>query len=213
MESIFIKNQIILFQGDSITDCGRRKEMFFPMGEGYPAKIATIYKELYPNTPVQFVNRGISGDRVCDILERYQEDIKDVQPDFISLLVGINDVWRRYDENNPMSLEDFTKYYKQLLQQLKEDFSQVPIIMIEPFLIPTDPLKDKWHEDLDPKIQVVRKLATEYATYYLAMDGIFASLVASKTHQASELSLDGVHPTSLGHSVIATSWMELVGLL
>jgi lysophospholipase L1-like esterase len=212
----------VLFQGDSITDCGRDRgdaspqnasaQNASPLGNGYPGKIAALYGILFPGDGTVFVNRGISGNRTGDLLERYERDFRDQKPDLISILIGINDVWRRYDRDNPTSPELFEHRYRTLLEQLKGDLPDTRIIIIEPFLLHPLPDRREWHEDLDPKIQITRKLAREFADYYLPMDGILARYVAEGIPE-EHIAADGVHPTAAGHGILAYEWLHCLGIL
>src|SRR4051812_13548877 len=89
----------VLFQGDSITDCGRNREVATDLGKGYPLMVAAAFGAAYPEMGVTFINRGIGGNRVVDLQSRWQEDCIDLQPDWVSIYIGINDCWRRYDKN------------------------------------------------------------------------------------------------------------------
>ena len=108
MKTIFKAESTVLFQGDSITDWGRDGGLLMDMfpegggalGKGYAYRAAKIYELLFPNHPVKFINRGVSGDRCQNLLERYQKDILEVHPDYLSIMIGINDTWRRYDSND-----------------------------------------------------------------------------------------------------------------
>lgn len=211
MNRYFKDGQIVLFQGDSVTDCDRIREDKTSLGLGYPMLIEKIYNEYFPENTVKFINKGVSGDRVCDVLARYNEDIKDTNPDFISILIGINDVWRRYDNNMLTTIEEFENNYKTLLSKIKSDFPNTKIMMLEPFLLHSDAAKIIWHEDLDPKIQVVRKLANEYADYYVALDGIMAEKAVESS--ATLLAGDGVHPSDFGHKVIAEKYLNKLEII
>ncbi len=211
MNTYFKKGQTVLFQGDSVTDCQRNRDDISSYGNGYASKIVQIYETLFPENEIKFINKGISGNRVRDILDRYDSDIKDVAPDFISILIGINDVWRRYDRNDPTSVEDFLNSYETLLKKIVSDFPNIKIMIIEPFLLHGGDDKDIWHEDFDPKLQVVRKLAMQYADYLLPADGIMAREGCKFGPEA--LAADDVHPTQLGHSIIATEYLKLLEIL
>ena len=200
----------VLFQGDSITDCGRNKESGEDLGSGYPAKIAAVWEILFPGSGVNFVNRGISGNRTGDLLERYEKDFLALRPDLISILIGINDTWRRYDNNDPTGTDVFENRYRTLLANIKRDLPSAPIVIIEPFLLNSIPERALWREDLNPKIQAVRGLAKEYADIYIPMDGIFARY-ASEGIKDTDMAADGVHPGPLGHGIIASEWLRAVG--
>ncbi|GHV94950.1 lipase [Spirochaetia bacterium] len=197
----------VLFQGDSITDCGRSREDDAKLGNGYPAKIAGIWEILFPGHSVRFINRGISGNRSKDLLERYEKDFLALEPDVISLLIGVNDTWRRYDSNDPTSTEQFEKNVDTLLGNLRRDLPETSIILIEPFLLGTIPERKIFREDLDPKIHAIRSLAMEYADVFIPMDGIFARYAVEGFKEA-DMSADGVHPTSVGHGIIAAEWLR-----
>ena len=207
MKEIFKKGQTILFQGDSITDCGRNREDNTSLSEGYPGVIAKMYNLLFPENGVTFINKGISGNRVKDLVERYNEDFKSINPDFISILIGINDTWRRYDSNDPTSAKEYEKNYRFLLNKIKSDMPDCKIMIMEPFVLYSLPDREQWREDLNPKIQVARKLAKEYADYYLPLDGIFAKAEVEE-YTCKQITEDGVHPSAIGHSIIAREYLK-----
>jgi acyl-CoA thioesterase-1 len=209
MKELFKKGQIVLFQGDSITDCGRDREDITSLSNGYPGAIANMYNLLFPGNDVTFINKGISGNRVVDLLGRYERDFKNIKPDFISILIGINDTWRRYDNNDPTSTEQYEQGYKELLQKIKSDFPNCYIMIIEPFLLNSLPDRASWREDLDPKIQVARKLAKEYADFYLPLDGIFAKVEVER-YTCNQIAEDGVHPSAIGHAIIAEEYIKAI---
>lgn len=207
MKEFFNKGQVILFQGDSVTDCGRDREDITSLSYGYPGIIAKTYNLYFPDNEVTFINKGISGNRVKDVLNRYEEDIKEIRPDFISILIGINDTWRKYDSNDPTTPEEFEATYRKLLNLIKTDLPDCKIMIIEPFVLNSLPDRALWREDLDPKIQVVRKLAKEYADYYVPLDGILAK-VEVEQYSCEQLASDGVHPSHLGHGIIAQEYIK-----
>ncbi|MDF2587684.1 MAG: family lipase [Anaerocolumna sp.] len=207
MKEFFKKGQVVLFQGDSITDCGRDRNDIYSLSVGYPGVVAKMYDLLFPGNGVTFVNKGISGNRVKDLIERYDEDFKAVKPDFISILIGINDTWRRYDRFDPTSTEEFEKTYTDLLEKIKVDLPNCKIMILEPFVLNSLPDRESWREDLDPKIKVVRNLAKKYADYYIPLDGIFAKIEVEQ-YCCKQLAEDGVHPTPLGHGIIANEYLK-----
>ncbi|MDD2392645.1 MAG: SGNH/GDSL hydrolase family protein [Eubacteriales bacterium] len=210
MKDFFRGMSTVLFQGDSITDCGRDRNDDTSLGGGYPAKIASIYKVLFPESNVRFINKGISGDRVHNLIERYVEDIYDVEPDFISILIGINDVWRMFDSSDDSTIEAFRDHYEYLLKSIKGNLPETKIMIMEPFVLHSLPDRSGWHGELDPRIQIVRALAAEYADFYLPLDGVFASLCAGGCSPVV-YAADGVHPTDKGHAVIAYEYLKSLG--
>ncbi len=212
MKNIFKIGSTVLFQGDSITDCGRSRTDLSDLGGGYAKKVAEIYNILFPDSGVNFVNRGVSGNRAIDLLARYDEDFKAVKPDFISIMIGVNDTWRRYDNNDPTTAEEYEKNYRTLLEKLKSDFPKIKIMIIEPYLLDSDEAKMCFKEDLLPKVEVARKLAREYADIYLPIGGLLTKY-ATTDYTPSELAHDGIHPTPQGHGVIAVEYLRALDII
>ncbi|MBW4079930.1 SGNH/GDSL hydrolase family protein [Paenibacillus sp. S150] len=202
------KNGIVLFQGDSITENWRRQEDGSDLGIGYAQVIAAQYGFKHPDNNVTFLNRGVGGDRVPDLTRRWQKDCLDLKPTLVSIFVGINDTWRRYDENNPLSTEEFYTLYRNLLTVTK-DRLDANMVLVEPFLLPVREEQRAWREDLDPKIQAVRQLAGEFGLPYVPLDGLFTA--AASGTGPEYWSLDGVHPTAAGNGLIAEAWLKAVG--
>jgi len=198
----------VLFQGDSITDAGRSRENGEDLGRGYAAMVAAWFSARYPGHSVRFLNRGISGNRTGDLLARWQEDCLDLHPTWVSILIGINDTWRRYDAGDPTPTDVFEANYRALLS-MTADIVGSHIIILEPFLLPIPPDRAAWREDLGPKIAVVRALAREFNTLFVPLDGLFAA-AATQREMAFWLP-DGVHPTPAGHALIAQAWLQAVG--
>ena len=197
----------ILFQGDSITDAGRFGDSA-GLGGGYVNLLAAWLNARYPAYNLSILNRGTSGHRIYDLEERWSADAIDLQPNLLSILIGINDTWRRYDSQVISTASDFEACYRRMLDRVKAETS-ARVLMLEPFLLPTPPDRIAWREDLDPRIAAVRRVASDYGALYLPLDGIFA---AAATQRPAELwAGDGVHPTQAGHALIARAWLELVG--
>ncbi len=202
----------VLFQGDSITDCGRKRADSENLGEGYPNKVAQVMTTLYPKIQMSFVNKGISGNRVKDLLARYDNDILKIKPDIISILIGVNDTWRRYDIFDATTTKAFRDNYEKLLSKIKQDLPSTKIIIIEPFLLNTIPERTLWREDLDPKIAAVRQLARKYADAYIPLDGLFQQYVVDGFTD-EEIAEDSVHPTDIGHGLIAKNYIDTLNNL
>ncbi|CAH0118922.1 Acetylxylan esterase [Paenibacillus sp. CECT 9249] len=202
------QNDVILFQGDSITDAGRNRDSGDDLGRGYAYMIAGRLSFLHAEKRLRFVNRGISGNRASDLQERWEADCLDIKPTVVSIYVGINDTWRRYDQNNPTSAEQFEQGYRDLLMRTKERLD-ARLIMVEPFVVPYPEDRKQWREDLDPKIAVVRELAREFGALLVPLDGLFAQ--ACTRAEPSFWAPDGVHPSPAGHALIADAWIRTVG--
>jgi len=207
--SIFKPDDVVLFQGDSITDVGRSREDDSLLGNGYPMMIRAWYFSKFLEDSVTFLNKGISGNRVKDLQARIEKDFIDLKPTWISILIGVNDCWRRYDANDPTSTEEFEDRYRDLLSKLKKNLD-ARLILCEPFLLHVTPERAKWREDLDPKIDVVRELAKEYNALLVPLDSVFSD--AAQRRSPEFWSADGVHPTAAGHALIARAWLKTMGI-
>ncbi len=203
----FLQGQTILFQGDSITDCGRDRSEPLSRGQGYMFLISSSLEARYPESRWVFLNRGISGNRVVDLAARWQEDCIDLKPDWVSVLIGINDCWRRFDSNQETSVEDYEDGYRALLRRTVTE-TQAKLILCEPFLIPHPPEIEQWRLDLDPKIHAVRRLAREFDAMLVPFDGAFASVATRR--EPSFWAHDGVHPSGAGHALMAEVWLRTV---
>ncbi len=206
----FKEKQTILFIGDSITDCGRDRDNYESLGGGYVNLVAAFMGALHPELRLRFLNRGISGNRAQDLAGRWHDDCIALRPSWVSILIGINDVWRRYDKNDPTTVESFEADYRKILSATQQQIG-AQIILCEPFVLPYPLDREGWREDLDPKIQVVRKLAREYKALYVPLDGLFAA--SSMLREPEFWAPDGVHPSQPGHALIAHHWLSHVGVV
>lgn len=202
------KNSVVLFQGDSITDCGRNYDDENNLGFGYAMMAAALFNARYPELNVRFLNKGISGNRVVNLKERWQKDCLDIKPNVVSILIGVNDCWRKFDNNDETTVEEYKNNYRHILTEIRETLG-AEIVIIEPFLLPvTEEQKNLWRADLDPKIQVAREVAREFNATYVPMDGVFASMCIKQ--KPDFWAGDGVHPSGAGHALIAEAWLNAV---
>lgn len=194
----------LLFQGDSITDAGRDRSDYHELGNGYPKYAAKYIKERHPDMDIEFINLGISGDRTECLVARLEEDFIKINPDVVSIHIGINDTWHRADEKNWIPNDEFENNYRTVLKALKEK-TNAKIIMIEQFLLPAED-KDFFRIDLNGKIDIERKLAREFADVYVPLDGLMAKALLE---QPSKFwSDDGVHPNQNGSDYIGKIYAD-----
>jgi lysophospholipase L1-like esterase len=202
-------NDRILFTGDSVTDCGRIRENPEHLGAGYAALTAAHLQARLASPQLKIFNRGVSGDRACNLLQRVEPDLLALQPTVVSILIGINDTWRRFDSNDTTEAAAFEQDYRSLLEKIAKHL-KARVVLLEPFLLHVPEDRYAWREDLNPKIDVVRKLAVEFGAELLPLDGLFAQ--AATQAPATYWLADGVHPTAAGHALIAETWLENAGL-
>jgi lysophospholipase L1-like esterase len=199
MSSEFLSpRRTVVFAGDSVIDCGRLDDRE-GLGDGF---VRHLFDLLGPQRP-RIVNAGISGNRAVDLRARWKTDVLAQEPDLVSVLIGINDTWRRYDKDDPTSTESFEQSYRRLLEPVR-----AKLVLIEPFLLAVKEEQHAWREDLDPKIEVVRRLAAEYGAILVPADVEFNRQAESVG--GTTLADDGVHPTAAGHRLLADLWRRTV---
>ena len=195
-------SNVTVFIGDSVTDCGRLIEP--PYGDGYVFNIAASGR-----LAGEIINVGTSGHRLIDLENRWKTDVLAHKPSLVSVAIGVNDMWRRYDDNDPTSVEDFEDRYRRVLNATKAA-GNPDLVLCEPFLLPVREEMNTWREDLDPKIAVVHAMATEFGATLVRFDQRFNELAQEMS--MLELADDGVHPSKLGHQIMADLWLRTVGL-
>lgn len=204
----------ILFQGDSLTDCGRDRSDPHNLGKGYAFYAAQQIVADHPDKEFEFFNFGISGDQTKNLVYRLQTDLIDIKPDFASVLIGVNDAFQIDVKGSAQVPHDvFEKNYRIILDALKA--MNTKILMIEPFLfpkvegcpLPKEDLKIV-RPDLDAKIQIVRKLAREYADAYIPADGLLAAKIV--TEEQSKFSDDSVHLKEYGSRILGKVYADTV---
>lgn len=193
----------ILFQGDSITDAGRDRNDPHNLGEGYPKYAAKFIREMYPDEDFEFIDLGISGNKTEDLVARLQSDFIDVHADVVSVLIGVNDTWHHAGDKSYIPNGEFEANLRKVYGAVKDGGAK--LIVLEQFLIP---IEDKlfFREDLDPKIQVQRKVARDYADIYVPLDGMLAAAFIG--HDPLEYAADGVHPTPFGAEFIGKIYAQ-----
>jgi lysophospholipase L1-like esterase len=198
----------IVFIGDSITDAGRRDDPDRHLGHGYVRLVSEALAARGDTRPI--VNTGVSGNRAADLRARWERDALAHDPELLSVYVGVNDTWRRYDSGDPTTAEAFEQSYHSLLRDAQDRLAP-RMILIEPFVLPVTAGQDRWGaEDLDAKRAVVAKLADEFGAAFIPLQSLL--LDAAAQHGAGRagnaaLAEDGVHPTPLGSELIAGAWL------
>lgn len=196
----------ILFQGDSITDAGRDRSDPHHLGNGYPRFAAENLRAQFPRQDWEFLNFGVSGDRTWELEPRWDRECLSWQPDILSVLIGINDTWRYYDQQLLTTTAQYEENLGNLLTRVREHTSAV-ILLLEPFLLPVNPAWACWREDLNPKIDAARRVARALADAYLPLDGLLNA--ACVGHDPREFSDDGVHPNETGARMIGEMYAKL----
>lgn len=203
----------ILFIGDSITDVGRSRTFDGDLGKGFPFLIAAKLFNQYPEADLTILNRGVSGDSLSQLKNRWEEDCLDLNPELVTILIGVNDVWQSVEKNiNPSKeeLEMFESNYRYLLKTLAQR-TDAKVVLMEPFLLPHPKDRHSWREQLDSRIQIIRRLAKDYHALFIPLDGILNAKGIASDYEIYTGD-DGVHPTSAGHATIAEAWFDYLEL-
>ena len=200
----------VIFYGDSITDAGRNYQVDFQpdcYGQGY---VKYAIEALMTENPEKYVlyNRGISGNRIVDLYARIKADVWNLQPDVLSILIGVNDVRHELGGNNGVDIVRFEKMYRILLDDTLERFPNLKILLCEPFILKGSATIEKWEEFLQVKdyAKVVKNLANEYGIYFLPLQDALDK--AAECNGAEYYAADGVHPTEEGAKLIAAEWLK-----
>ncbi|WP_208586491.1 SGNH/GDSL hydrolase family protein [Gracilibacillus suaedae] len=207
------KNQKLLFIGDSVTDCDRAKPegegLFQALGTGYVSIVDAFLQSTYPELGIRVVNKGISGNNVADLKNRWQEDVLDQAPDWLVIMIGINDVWRQFDSpfipDRHVYIDEYEKTYRELVKQTKSEVKHV--VLMTPFYLepnPNDPMRYK----MDEYGKVVKQIAKEHDTLFVDTQKAF-NTVLEKIYPAA-IAWDRVHPNNTGHTVLAKAFLNTI---
>ena len=199
----------ILFQGDSITDAGRSRDNDQYIGTGYPLLVKSALGYDFPGE-YEFLNRGISGNRIVDLYARIKCDIINLKPDVMSILIGVNDVWHEFGATpNGVSAEKFFKIYSMLIEEVREALPDIKIVILEPFSLKGCGNESYWEEfdtEVRKRAQMAKKVAEVYNLPFVELQKGFDELCQKQ--EASYWLGDGVHPTPMGHEFIKEQWIN-----
>jgi lysophospholipase L1-like esterase len=205
----------VLFQGDSITDVGRNRQQGdqpnhqTALGGGYAWMAASQLLVSRPNDNLRIFNRGVSGDKVYQLDERWQEDCLDLKPDVLSILIGVNDVWHMLDGRYDGTLEKYENHYSNLLQRTTESLPEVRLLVCDPYVLRCGVIDDKWFPVIDEYRAAAKRVADGAGAVFVPFQAMFGTAVkfAPPEHWAE----DGVHPSPFGHALMAHAWLRAVG--
>ncbi len=206
---IFQSKQVHLFMGDSITDVNRREPNCNPLGQGYPLLTAGLVAAKYPKLGLRFLNRGISGNTVVDLAARWETDVLAHKPDWLSVLIGINDVHRFLEnrEDEGVRPETFASTYRHVLEITREKIG-TQFILLEPFYIHPD-TEHPVRKLLGEYQEIVRELAGDFSAIFIPAQAEFDALLQKQ--DMSYWTDDSVHPNAAGHGVLARLFLEAIG--
>ncbi|PWU69426.1 SGNH/GDSL hydrolase family protein [Gracilibacillus dipsosauri] len=197
----------IILIGDSITEWGRHEDPE-GIGKGYVRVIHDYFKITKPDSKIEIVNRGVGGNRINDLKSRWDQDILELNPDTVSISIGINDVWRQLDQPELEQIypDRFEAIYRHLLKQVK-NHTNASLILMEPTII-EESLLSEGNKMLKPYVDIVNRLAEEYHAILVPTHQAFMKYL--HTNSDYRLTTDGVHLNSAGNLLVAQQWMKAV---
>ncbi len=208
------KDDIILFQGDSITDWGRNHTETKPnntsmLGSGYTLIAATHLLTQYPKNKFQIYNRGVSGNKVFQLAERWDAECLNFKPNVLSIMVGVNDFWHTLTNGYTGTINTYRDDYKKLIDRTKQALPDVKLILGEPFLAKgVRPEEKNWYPKFNEYRLVAREVADTYHATFIPYQSIMDD--AQKLVPGTYWTSDGVHPTVAGAGLMAQAWLETV---
>ena len=201
--------KLILFQGDSITDASRNRELDRYMGHGYATMVAGALGATHPGE-YSFLNRGISGNRSVDLYARIKQDLINLKPDYLSILIGVNDVWHEYTRQNGVDAKKYELVYSLLIEEIKQALPDIKIMILEPFVLQgektrtTEECPGRWEHfstEVPLRAQAAKRIAEKYDLVFVPLQAAFDEAECIEPADGYWL-VDGVHPSAAGHELI-----------
>jgi lysophospholipase L1-like esterase len=213
--SLIQPGDTILFQGDSITDKGRKRELTDKannqeaFGDGYAWMAASQMVVSKPDYKLQCFNRGISGNKAYQLAERWQTDCLDLKPNVLSILIGVNDIWHKLNGNYDGTVEVYEKDFLALLERTKAALPEIKLVVCEPFVLKCGAVNDKWFPEFDSYRAAAKRIAEQTGAAFVPFQTMFDRAV--EIAPPENWAADGVHPTATGHALMAHIWQQAVG--
>ena len=208
------RSDTILFQGDSITDSGREKKQQLPnnaasFGNGYALMAASSLLYRFPESDLKIYNRGISGNKVFQLAERWEKDCLNLKPNVLSILIGVNDYWHTRGGNYNGTPEIYERDYRKLLHLTVQKLPGIKLVLCEPFyVLNTSAVDQTWIKPMQQYQAAALKLAHEFDAVWIPYQKVFDEAV--KHAPATYWTPDGVHPSMAGAKLMAEAWLKAV---
>ncbi len=211
---LFEKNDTVLFIGDSISDYDRKRPvgegLFNAWGRSYVANAASLLSCMYPELQLRLINMGIGGNQVRDLKQRWQSDVMDLKPDWVSVLIGINDVWRQFDSPQMpechVPLDEFEKTYEELVEKTLPHVKGM-ILMTPYFMEPNR--QDSMRARMDEYGLVVKRIAEKHHLVFVDLQAAWDQLFVHM--HPCNIAWDRIHPNDVGCMYIAKQFLSAVG--
>jgi lysophospholipase L1-like esterase len=210
------QDDVILFQGDSITDAGRNKESaaandYAALGQGYARMTTAALLGAHPSLCLKCYNRGISGHKVPQLQARWQTDTIDLNPAVLSILIGVNDYWHKLDGKYDGTVADYEEGFAKLLADTREALPDTRIVICEPFILKCGAVNDSWIPEFDERRDAAKRVAEAAGATWVPFQTMFDEAISDTTPPAYWAG-DGVHPSMAGHALMAKTWLDVTGL-
>jgi lysophospholipase L1-like esterase len=212
--SLISRGDVVLFQGDSITDAGRSREKADVaneqpgLGNGYAWLAAAELLVSRPEDDLKVWNRGISGNKVYQLAERWQADCLDLKPNVLSILIGVNDIWHKLNGKYDGTVEVYERDYRALIDRTRKALPKMKLVICEPFVLRCGSVNDKWFPEFDQFRAAAKRVAEANAAVFVPFQSMFDQAV--KYAPADHWAKDGVHPSAAGASLMAYNWLQAV---
>jgi len=212
--NLFEAGNTVLFQGDSITDAGRDKKRERPndalsFGRGYALFAGAYLLNAMPEKQLKVYNRGISGNKVFQLAERWDTDCLDLKPDVLSILIGVNDYWHKRNGKYDGTVEVYEKDYMKLLERTKQALPDVKLVLCEPFyVLETRAVDETWVEPMKQYQAAAKRVSEAFDTLWVPCQSVFDEAV--KHAPGTYWTADGVHPSMAGAQLMAEAWTKVV---
>lgn len=208
------KDQVILFQGDSITDSGRNKEDINlnsarNLGNGYPLIAGAALLDKYAGLSLKIFNKGISGNKVFQLAERWDKDCLDLKPDVLSILIGVNDIWHKLDGRYDGTPEIYRNDYIALIERTRKALPDVKLIICEPFAVKgVKAVDDRWYPEFYEYQKAAKEIARMFNATFIPYQAVYDE--AQKKAPGAYWTGDGVHPSLAGAQLMANAWLKAI---
>jgi lysophospholipase L1-like esterase len=213
-KNTLVKDNVILFQGDSITDAGRNKEDSSfnsprALGSGYAMLTSAALLEKYASLNLKIYNKGISGNKVFQLAERWDKDCLELKPDVLSILIGVNDIWHKLNGQYDGTVDVYRKDYIALLERTKKALPNVKLIICEPYAVPgVKAVDDKWYPEFYGYQKAAREIADQFGATFIPFQKVYDE--AQKRAPGAYWTGDGVHASFPGAQLMAQAWLKAV---
>lgn len=209
------KGYTVLFQGDSITDSGRDREntgfnTARNLGSGYALLAGSVLLHKYASMNLRVFNKGISGNKVFQLAERWDTDCLEMKPDILSILIGVNDIWHKLEGNYDGTAEVYKRDYIALIERTIKALPDLKLIICEPFAVPgVKAVDEKWYPEFYEYQKAAKEIALKFDTTFIPFQAVFDE--AQKKAPGNWWTSDGVHPSLAGAQLMAEAWLSAFG--